>query len=817
MHKILFLLLAFSFTLLQSQDHYENTPIARIDVFLESDDPDVAINKKAIISKLQTKVGDPFSQLVFDGDLKMLSTDYDRVLHDEKISNGKIYITIKLWPKPVVRDIIWKGNTKVKSSKLQSELDISSGSTFDRQLFNEHFNKLKEYYIKKGFFEAQLIYQINPVPSKNQIDIEIDVKEGKSGNIQKVILRGLSPEERSAIYQQIYTKKYNFATSWLTGDGFYEDAKIQADKMTILSYLHNQGYSDARVKIEVKDDPITGEILVIITADRGQVYHFGKVTFEGNEILTDEQIQNALFIQEGDAYSPEQLHNAIQSIKDAYGTKGFIETYVDPSTELLVDTPVYNIHLKIEEGEKFRIGMIHIIGNETTRPNVILRQSLLVPGEIFDTRMLKGTQARLENMGYFKNVNVYAVRTVDDDIFGPGYRDVYIEVEETSTGSINLSMGANSTESVFGTLELSEKNFRAAGLRTLGSKGMSGLRGGGEYFSTKATVGAKQQNYVMAWMDPYFRDSFWRIGGNLSYQTERIQSDYIRVNTYGAELFASYPISQYITYGSTYRLKHTDVDLQGKVDKVQDPNDPTLDIDTTLKNEKRNRGLISAVGMWVGYDSTDRIYKPHRGIRSELRADFAGLGGDFFFLKTNLTNTFYIPITSRSTFKIRGNLGFIFPFNHVDNVKTSDIVKDGEVEVNTKAIDDADPFGGVPYSERFYLGGVETVRGYKPLIIGPTFANDNVPSGGISYSLVSTEYLYRVFPMMDAFVFFDGGSVTGDELDLSTNLQGLKMSVGWGLRLELLGQAPITLGMGYPINADENQTEKFFFSFGTQF
>lgn len=817
MHKILFFLLNFSLTFLQCQEHYQKTPIARIDIYLESEDQDVSVDKKAIISKLQTKVGDPFSQLVFDGDLKMLSNDYDRVLHDEKIVNGKIYITLRLWPKPVIRDIIWKGNSKIKSSKLQSELDIFSGSVFDRKIFNEHFNKLKEYYIKKGFFEAQLIYQIQPVPYKNQIDIEIDVKEGKSGNIQKVILKGLSPKERSAIYQQIYTKKYNFVTSWLTGDGFYEDAKIQADKMTILSYLHNQGYSDARVKIEIQDDPVTGQILVVITADRGQVYQFGTITFEGNEILTDEEVGNALFIKEGDPYSPEQLHYAIQSIKDSYGTKGYIETYVDPSTELLVDKPVYNIHLKIEEGEKFRIGMIHIIGNETTKPNVILRQSLLVPGEIFDTRMLKGTQARLENMGYFKNVNVYAVRTLDDDIFGPGYRDVYIEVEETSTGSINLSMGANSTESIFGTLELSEKNFNIAGFRTLGSKGMSGLRGGGEYFSTKATVGAKQQNYVMAWMDPYFRDSFWRLGTNLSYQTETIQSDYIRVNTYGAEMFASYPISQFLTYGSTYRLKHTEVGIQGKADKVQDPDQKDFDINTTLKNEKRNKGLISAVGMWFGYDSTDRIYKPHRGIRSELRADLAGLGGDFYFLKTNFTNTFYIPVTERSTVKLRGNLGFIFPFDHVDNVKTDEIVQDGAVDIDTEAVNDADPFGGVPFSERFYLGGVESVRGYKPLIIGPTFPNNNVPSGGISYSLVSVEYLYRVFPMMDAFVFFDGGSVTGEEFDLRTNLQGLKMSYGWGVRLELLGQAPITLGMGYPINPAPDQVEKFFFSFGTQF
>lgn len=814
MKKIVFLFLLIGSFSLKSQEHYEKSTIARIDIYLETQDPNVEVDKKAILSKMQTKIGDPFSQLVFDGDLKMLSKNYDRILHDEKISNGKIYITLRLWPRPIIRNIDWVGNKKVKSSKLQSELDISSGSVFNRQIFNEHFNKVKEYYIKKGFFEAQIIYHVRPVKGKNQVDIEIDVKEGKSGNIQKVILQGFSEKERSAIYHQMATKKYNFLTSWLTGSGFYEEEKIQHDKMTILNYLHNQGYSDARVNIEIQDDPVTGEILVVITANRGQVYKFGKVTFEGNSLVDDDEIKKALFISTDDPFSPENLHNAIQSIKDLYGKKGCIETSIDYDTELLLDRPAYNIHLRIEEGEKFRIGMIHIIGNETTKPNVILRESLLIPGEVFDTRKLKGTQARLENMGYFKNVNVYAVRTVDDDLFGPGYRDVYIEVEETSTGSINLSMGLNSTDSVTGTLELSEKNFCLGGLGTLRSKGMSGLRGGGEYFSAKGSVGAKQQNYVLSWMDPYFRDSYWRVGSTLSYNTERIHSDDYKIITYGAEFFAAYPISAYWTFGNRYRLKHTGVDIQSKVDKVKDPDQKKLDITTTLENERKNKGLLSAYGFWLGYNSTDRIYKPHRGIRSELRGDIAGIGGDFFFFKSNFTNSIYMPVTRMSTFKLRGDIGFIVPFSGVDNVKTNEIIKDGKVSVDKAKVESADPYGGVPLSERFYLGGVDSVRGYKPLIIGPTFPNRKDPAGGLSYSLLSAEYLYRLLPILDVFTFFDAGTVSANKF----TIQNYRMSYGWGIRLEILGQAPITLGMGYPINpALESDVENFFFSFGAQF
>ena len=103
------------------------------------------------------------------------------------------------------------------------------------------------------------------------------------------------------------------------------------------------------------------------------------------------------------------------------------------------------------------------------------------------------------------------------------------------------------------------------------------------------------------------------------------------------------------------------------------------------------------------------------------------------------------------------------------------------------------------------------------MIIGPSFPNRNVPSGGISYSLVSAEYLFRLLPIVDVFAFFDGGSVTQNEFSLQTHIQGLKMSYGWGVRLEIPGTGPVVLGMGYPINAQSYEVENFFFSFGAQF
>ena len=154
--------------------------------------------------------------------------------------------------------------------------------------------------------------------------------------------------------------------------------------------------------------------------------------------------------------------------------------------------------------------MVRVFGNSQTEANVILRESLLVPGETFDGAKLKATQSRLENMGYFKSVNVYAVRTTDDQALGENYRDVYIEVEETTTGNISLFFGFSSADDAFGGLDLSESNFNYKGIPRVFKDGLSSLRGGGEYAHARASFGSKQRTYTVSWLNPYFRDTLWR-------------------------------------------------------------------------------------------------------------------------------------------------------------------------------------------------------------------------------------------------------------------------------------------------------------------
>jgi outer membrane protein insertion porin family len=563
----------------------------------------------------------------------------------------------------------------------------------------------------------------------------------------------------------------------MTGTGIYREEALEQDQMTITQYLQNKGYADAKVKISVAQSPDAGKIVITVTANKGPIYHFGKIAFNGNTLFTNEEVEKQFVARPGGIYSPQSLQMTVQNIQDLYGRKGYIEASVQYETKLSSDGDIYNVEFWISEGEQYKIGMIHVVGNAQTKAHVILRESLLVPGETFDSAKLKATQSRLEAIGYFKSVNVYAVRTQDDVLLGENYRDVYIEVEETTTGNISLFFGFSTADSAFGGLDLGENNFNAAGIPYIFKKGLSSVRGGGEYLRAKATVGSKNTDYTISWMNPYFRDTLWRLGFDTSYSHNHLQAKSYNTSAIGGSVNASYPLNSLWTFGTKYRIKH-------------DMSHASQNASSQEKLQASYSGLVSAVSANLSFDSTDSAMKPRRGFRSFMEAEFAGVGGDFSFLRFSYLNTYYTPLWSRGTMKYRFDMRFIEP-----------ILKTHQPD-------------HIPLGERFFMGGENSVRGYEPYKLGQWFRGRHDPQGGISSTLLSVEYLQNVFKMLDLFVFADGGALTMHRFQIPK----MRLSYGFGARIDLLNRIPMIIGWGFPVNPRRDwQVKNMFFSMGGQF
>ncbi|MGM0440730.1 MAG: outer membrane protein assembly factor BamA [Chlamydiota bacterium] len=759
-------------------EHYEGKQIESVEIIPKNISSKTSFDPQIIRQNIQSKIGTSFSQDTFDQDLKFLSHEFERIEPKIDLDQGEVDITLEVWLKPDIRNIVFKGNKIYKSDKLRKELDIKPLTTFDREKFISSFNKLQQYYVKHGYFEAELNYKIEPVEGNNEIDIIIDIQEGRSGKVKAIEFHGVTKDEESDLLDDIRTKKYNMFTGWATGAGIYHEELIEHDKLSIIDYLQNKGYAEAKVDIKLSEVPQSKKVIIDIDVDKGDEYIFGKLTFSGHQKFSKDKISPLFAMKKGAPYSPNKIRTTIGNISDFYGRHGYIDATIIPQARLDEEKDIYNVNFEIDEGQQYRVGMIRVYGNEKTNIPVILHETHLIPGDVFNTIKLEKTEERLRNMGYFKNVHVYAARTDKNSPLTDNFRDVIIEVEETSTGNIGFSFGFSTSEKLFGGIDLVERNFNIEGIPKVFDEGFKALRGGGEYAHLKCNVGSKQRSWMGSWTKPYFMNTQWTVGFDAEYLNNRALSDDYDINSWNFALRGFYSLNQFMNFGCHYRLRTSDINVT------------TDDISQLLRDEARNSGITSAVGCSLNYDSTNSPVMPSRGFRSSLETEIAGLGGDYNFINFEYLNTYYYPIFDFGILKYRLDLKFKIPFG------------------DTHATD-------LPLDERFTLGGETTVRGFRFGAIGPTY-NNGEARGGITSGLFSVEYLHHLHKKVDLFAFMDSGQLSLKEFDFDNYLY---TSVGYGCRLQLLnGIPPVAIGMGYPLNAkNPSQVRRFFLSFGTKF
>lgn len=748
---------------------YENQPIEDVKVEIVGITDDTAL-KEAILSRLKIHAGELFSQAEFDIDLKSLAAEYDRIEPRVDVEDKGLVITLKIWPKSTIRTLLWEGNKQMKTKTLREELGIKPATVFDKISFQRAINKLRTYYVKKGYYQAQIDYTLTPILVSNEIDITIIIDEGKSGVVKEILFNDFTKKEQEELRELMFTKEYCFYSSWITDEGTYREEALQQDKYGVVNYLHNQGYADAQVDFEVSQPPDTNKISIIITATRGELYTVDKITISGNSLFTEEQLRTHFCLSEGSPYSPEKIRETQQKIQDLYGKIGYIEAYVSYEPHIQLDDPCYSLDFTIDEGAQYRVGMIKVFGNCSTETKMILHETLLIPGEIFNLEKMHKTEERLENVGFFSKVNVYYVEP-DSFLKECGnYRDVHIDVEETNTGRLGASLGYSTADGLFGGLNITENNFSYKGIPYLREKGYSAVRGGGEFLNLSASVGQRSRKYFLSWTKPYFLDTPWAFGFDIERSNNRYTADDYEINAWGFSLHATRTLNQFWKIVNHYRLRSSSVIITGSSSSE------------ALKQQTHNDGIVSAFGSSLIYDATDHPRRPTKGFKSTISAELAGLWGNNRFGSVSYINTYYIKVNERDVLKFRGDVRYIFPF-----------------------------FGTTPHTlpldERLFMGGDNSVRGYRPYRLGPLFKETDDPSGGVSLQLASVEYARRLGKTFGAFVFFDAGALSNKINEIGH----IYTAAGLGCRWTILGDAPLTFGMGFPLNAKHRTQIKRFF------
>ncbi len=542
--------------------------------------------------------------------------------------------------------------------------------------------------------------------------------------------------------------------SWLTDSGLLDQTKIQQDAKIIQTFYADNGYLDARIS-----DPVITQkgrwLYITFKVEEGIRYKVGTVGLAGENPDETQQLLELLEMREEKYISRKIIREDLLRLTDYFAEQGYAFANIKPDFQRAQEDRM-DVIFNIDRGNLVYIDRIVIRGNTRTHDNVIRRELRIEEGGIFNAKALRLSSQALQRLQFFEEVNI-----TPEPAIAPDRMTVVINVKERSTGTFSIGAGYSSADNLLFMGKISENNFL----------------GRGDSLALSASLGGSSSYFNLGYTNPRLNDSelSWGID---AFHTTREYDDYTRKSS-GGGLRIGYPVwEKWRLYGN-YSLTNTDLS----------------DVKETASYIIRNSvdiHVTSAVKFSLVRDTRNLRFGATKGSRNVLSVKYAGgiLGGDAQFTKVEGSTGWFFPLFWGTSLHVKLAAGQVF---------------ENETEK-------------LPVYERFFLGGLSSIRGFKYGRISPTDPVSGERIGGDKMWYSNIEY---IFPLMktqgiNGFAFFDAGEVLEDEEDLDSS-ENIKRAAGVGLKwYSPIG--PLQFVLGYNLDPTGNEEDSVFdFSVGGSF
>lgn len=711
------------------------------------------IEAEAIKRFINTKEGTAYA----DGDL---SDDLDRIYNMGYF--GDIRVTREETEQGV------KVIFHVKEKPTIRHIQFKGNHTYDNEKIRENISLksgsiLNIFEVKK---DIEAIKELYKEKNFHQCEVAYELRELSHNRADlvftisegdKTFIREIVFEGNKDYSDKDLKKKIESSTkgffSWLTGSGEFKKDQIQQDAGRILAFYHTTGYAEARVS----EPEITFEgnsVKLLFKIFEGDKFTIGDVSVEGDMIVSEEIILKAIKTKKGEIFNRQFLQEDTISISDIYADAGYANADVIPDLGKDRENKILNISFNIKKNNKVYIDKIIIHGNSKTRDKVIRREFPITEQMLYSKSRLQRGVRNLYRMDYFQNVNLETIPSGEKDKV-----DVHVNLEEKTTGMFTFGAGYSSVDNLFATVSITQRNFRGKG-QTVNLKGE---------FSGSAT------RYTFSFTEPWLFDIPLSAGFDV-YNWEREYDDYDKKSV-GGTVRLSYPVFDYTRIYWSYTYEVATID-----------NIDTTDFDI-LALEGDNVESSSTVAL--KYDSRDRMFNPTEGMKHSISVEHAGgfLGGDYSYTKYIAETGVYVPLFWSFVFFAHGEGGYV--------KKNSD--------------------GILPDYEKFYLGGMNSVRGYDWQGIY-VLTDEGNEVGGEKYIQGNLELIFPLVKkagLMGLF-FYDAGDVFSK--DESVGFGDIRRSWGYGIRwYSPVGPIRLEYGRMLDPDEDENESGRWEFTMGQAF
>jgi outer membrane protein insertion porin family len=498
--------------------------------------------------------------------------------------------------------------------------------------------------------------------------------------------------------------------------GKVQRQKLDEDVERILTLYNDHGYIQARVEsTDVAVDRERADAIVTITVVEGPQFRVGEIKITGITLLPATEVERQYALRPGDVFSRSKLRETVQGITDLYSTIGRASVEIVPRTENIPSPPTVNITYEITEGPEVYVERINIAGNTRSEDKILRREIPMAEGDLFTLKKLNIARQRLVNLGYFETVNA-----TTQPGSTPAKIVVNFEVTEKPSGVFSIGGGYSSADSFVGTIDLAQNNFLGRGYQA----------------AIRIRAGELTQQGVISFTDPWLFDMPLAGGFDL-FSLQRDYTDYTYASL-GGSIRLSKPFEEYWRATASYRLSR---------DTISDINP----VATTELQDQEGTTVTSMIQAGVVRDSRDSASTPSKGGQFSANGDFAGLGGDNRFVKLVASISHFQPIWLNHILAARLEGGYLAGLGGQES----------------------------PLFERFFLGGPNSLRGWKFRQISPVDSTGQ-QTGGNSEVLANVEYLIPLPFNLRLALFVDVGNVYGFAVPF--DITNIKANVGAGIR-----------------------------------
>ncbi len=713
-----------------------------------------------LLSHMSTRVGDKLTMAQVDEDVKSLyaSGDVENVrILAEQVSGGVALIVVAQ-TRAVYGGVDFVGNTLIETSKLAKKVDLKVNKPIDDSVLRTAREEIQEMYRKKGFSEATVTYSIGAPTAEGYSNVVFTIDEGTQGVLRNVEFVGNSAFPSAKLKEQMSQKEKGITTIF-SKSGSTDPETLAQDVRAIEDFYRDHGYLNARVVNVSRMRVDAKHVDVVLTIDEGQTYAVDSIAVNGVTVLNMQQdVLPFLKTEAGSSFAGNKLKDDIKLITDQYGARGYAEARVTPRLDDAGNGSV-RVVLDVTEGRAYKVGQVHIEGNDKTKDHVIRRELPLEPGQMYDTTKTDVTQRRLENMNYFSSVEVIPVDTsyIDE-------KDLLIRVVEKPTGTINFGAGFSSIDNLTGFFEVTQSNFDLFD--------PPGFSGGGQRFRFSVRAGSERKDVSVSITEPWFLGHRLAFTAEAYYRDLLFLSDQYDQTNYGAAFSLRKSVGEHTYVVGDYRIEKIDIDAESNASPA------------FLAEE--GEFVKSSVGTSIVRDTRDNVFLPREGHKVSAGFEFVGLGGDVDDTIATISGAQYFTLPGDIIISLNGE------FNH-----------------------SAD---GDHLFTRHFLGGANTLRGFDYRDVGPRDPVSNEVLGGNTSWHGTAEVSVPIVEKIRFATFYDVGEVSDGPAGSVGG--GLNSDWGIGLRLFVLGSAPVRLDYAFPLQTDafnDDDGGRFQFTMGATF